>query len=67
MTVTLVPSGLWIPYVGTIYHCLRRLEKKGLVKSSVEYREKGLDRRNYTITERGTEAVGRGIEYFRNK
>ena len=60
-------SGLWIPYVGTIYHCLRRLEKKEFVKSSLEYREGGLDRRNYTITEIGTEAVRRGIEYFRKQ
>lgn len=60
-------SGLWIPYVGTMYHCLRRLEKKGLVKSSLESRERGLDRRNYTITEIGTEAVRREIEYFRKQ
>lgn len=60
-------SGLWIPYVGTIYHCLRRLEKKGFVESSLENREGRLDRRNYTITGIGTEAVRRGIEYFRKQ
>lgn len=60
-------SGCWIPHVGTIYHALRRLEKKGFTTSSVHHREKGLDRRLYTLTEKGEVAIKRGVEHFRKQ
>ena len=60
-------DGFWIPNVGTIYHALRRLEKKGFVTSYIQHQEEGLDRRLYTVTEKGETAIKRGVEHFRKQ
>jgi PadR family transcriptional regulator PadR len=45
--------GFWTPKTGTVYPALEKLEKEGLVKSKVETREVGLDRKHYTLTAAG--------------
>ncbi|MFQ6085018.1 MAG: PadR family transcriptional regulator [Candidatus Bathyarchaeia archaeon] len=57
----------WVPNFGTIYHALRRLEKRGLVRSFVERRKEGLDRKRYVVTKRGEAALEKGVEYFRKQ
>jgi DNA-binding PadR family transcriptional regulator len=47
---------------GSIYTILRRMEAAGLLKSRWEHMESGPDRRIYTITEAGTEALRTGLE-----
>jgi len=60
-------GGFWKPNTGTIYHALQRLEKKGYATSSVQHREKGLDRKMYAVTTRGTRAIEKGVQYFRRQ
>ncbi len=55
-------SGYWKPKAGTIYPALDKLANGGLISRSHEHREEGLDRRNYTITLRGEEALKKGME-----
>lgn len=47
---------------GSIYTLLRRMEKKGLLKSKWEKTEGGPDRRVYTVTNEGVEALRTGLE-----
>ena len=54
-------SGYWKPKAGTIYPALDKLTNLGLVTRSHEHREEGLDRRNYTITPSGEEALRVGM------
>jgi DNA-binding PadR family transcriptional regulator len=54
--------GYWKPKAGTIYPALDKLTNEGFVSRSHEHREEGLDRRNYTITQRGEEALRKGMD-----
>jgi PadR family transcriptional regulator PadR len=54
-------SGYWKPKAGTIYPALDKLTNNGFVSRSHEHREEGLDRRYYTITPRGDEALKKGM------
>jgi len=51
-------SGYWRPKTGTIYPAFEKLEEGGLVTSRIEFRDEGLDRKHYALTEKGrTELV----------
>jgi len=50
-------GGYWRPKAGTIYPALERLSRFSLVSSRVEHRDDAPDRRYYTITEKGKEAL----------
>lgn len=53
-------DGGWVPKAGTIYPILRRLERKGLVRSEwVSSKSAGPRRRYYSITPEGKEAIRR--------
>jgi amphi-Trp domain-containing protein len=54
--------GYWKPKAGTIYPALDKLTNEGLISRSHEHREEGLDRRNYTITPEGEEALRKGMD-----
>jgi len=47
---------------GSIYTLLRRMEHRGLLESKWEHIETGPDRRIYTVTKMGTEALKSGLE-----
>ena len=55
-------AGHWKPKPGTIYPALDKLAQDGYVSRTHEHREEGPDRRNYTITLRGEEALRSGME-----
>src|SRR5438093_13007002 len=46
-------SGYWRPKTGTIYPAFEKLEEGGLVTSRMEFRDGGLDRKHYALTEKG--------------
>ena len=46
---------------GSIYTVLRRMEEKGLLASTWEKVDSGLDRRIYTVTEKGADVLKRGL------
>lgn len=46
-------SGYWKPKTGTIYPAFEKLEEGGLVTSRIEFRDEGLDRKHYALTEKG--------------
>lgn len=50
-------KGKWAPKAGTIYPILRRLEKRGFVKSEWTSKAGGLRRRYYKITPEGKKAA----------
>ncbi|MFQ6059756.1 MAG: PadR family transcriptional regulator [Thermoplasmata archaeon] len=50
---------------GTLYPALRRLEKKGYVKSEWVEREAGVPRKYYRITERGRRVLREAKEVWR--
>jgi DNA-binding PadR family transcriptional regulator len=54
--------GYWKPKAGTIYPALDKLTNEGFVSRTHEHREEGLDRRNYTITPLGEEALKKGMD-----
>lgn len=45
----------------SIYTVLRRMEEKGLLASTWEKVDSGLDRRIYTVTEKGADVLKRGL------
>jgi PadR family transcriptional regulator PadR len=55
-------SGYWIPKAGTIYPALEKLTDMNLVTRSQEHREEGLDRRYYSLTDRGGDVLYAGME-----
>jgi len=57
-------GGYWKPKAGTIYPALEKLGEAGLVSSIVEHREDAPDRRYYTITETGTEALASAVKHW---
>lgn len=54
-------GGYWKPKAGTIYPALERLRKASLVSSWVEHRDDAPDRRYYTVTEKGKEALMQAV------
>jgi len=46
-------SGYWKPKTGTIYPAFEKLEEGGLVTSRIEFRDEGLDRKHYALTQKG--------------
>jgi DNA-binding PadR family transcriptional regulator len=55
-------AGHWKPKPGTIYPALDMLAQDGYLSRSHEHRDEGLDRRNYTITLKGQDALRVGME-----
>ena len=55
-------AGYWRPKAGTIYPALEKLSEKGLIEGRVEHRDDAPDRKYYSITERGEEALRRGMD-----
>lgn len=54
-------AGYWKPKAGTIYPALEKLSEKDLITGETRHREEGPDRRYYTITEKGKQALRHGI------
>ena len=57
-------SGFWKPATGTIYPALEKLEKDGLLTSTVEFREGGPDRINYALTKKGQLDLSESMQYM---
>jgi len=57
-------SGYWKPKTGTIYPALEKLEKDGLVTSRIEFRDEGIDRKHYALTEEGETSLSRAMPYW---
>jgi PadR family transcriptional regulator PadR len=57
-------SGYWKPKTGTIYPALEKLEKSGLVKSRMEFRERVPDRKHYALTEKGQIELSQSMTYW---
>ncbi len=55
-------SGLHKVETGSIYTVLRRMERKGLLKSEWEETETKPDRRIYKVTKSGAEALKSGLQ-----
>lgn len=53
--------------VSTLYRILRKMEDRGWVRSSWEQGGKGPQRRVYTITDIGMEALDEWVEVFRQR
>ncbi|MHA1410331.1 MAG: PadR family transcriptional regulator [Candidatus Odinarchaeia archaeon] len=62
-----ITSGNYIPETGTIYTMLRRLDKMGYLKSTWEKIENRADRRVYSITKKGKEALKNGIKLLKQR
>ncbi|MGM0405453.1 MAG: PadR family transcriptional regulator [Thermoplasmatota archaeon] len=52
---------------GTMYTTLRRMEKKGLLKSSWEESDSGPDKRVYSITQEGREHLKGWLEMIKER
>jgi PadR family transcriptional regulator, regulatory protein PadR len=57
-------SGYWKPKTGTIYPALEKLEKDGLVTSRIEFRDEGIDRKHYALTDRGEMSLSKAMPYW---
>ncbi len=57
-------SGYWKPKTGTIYPALEKLETDKLVTSKVEFRDEGVDRRHYALTDRGKDNLSQAVKYW---
>jgi len=57
-------SGFWKPKTGTIYPALEKLEKEGLLTSTIEFREGGPDRKHYALTEKGKTELSESMQYM---
>ena len=57
-------SGYWKPKTGTIYPALDKLEQKKLVTSRIEFRDEGLDRKHYALTEMGQLELTQAMSYW---
>jgi len=65
-SLRLKTRGRWIPKAGTIYPILRRLEKRGFVKSEwTSSKAGGLSRRYYKITPEGKKAAETAFSEWR--
>ncbi len=57
-------SGYWKPKTGTIYPALDKLEQGGLVTSRIEFRDQGVDRKHYALTEKGGEELSQTMAHW---
>lgn len=57
-------SGYWKPKTGTIYPAFEKLEEEGLVTSRIEFRDEGLDRKHYALTERGRGELSQTMSHW---
>jgi DNA-binding PadR family transcriptional regulator len=53
--------------IGSLYRTLRNMEEKGHVGSCWEDSEQGPNRRNYSITNSGTEALSKHVVHLQNR
>ena len=57
-------SGYWRPKTGTIYPAFEKLEEGGLVTSRIEFRDEGLDRKHYALTEKGRTELSQTMTHW---
>ncbi len=57
-------SGYWRPKTGTIYPAFEKLEEGGLVTSRIEFRDEGLDRKHYALTEKGRGELSQAMRHW---
>jgi len=57
-------SGYWRPKTGTIYPAFEKLEEGGLVTSRIEFRDEGLDRKHYALTEKGRTELAQAMSHW---
>lgn len=57
-------SGYWRPKTGTIYPAFEKLEEGGLVTSRIEFRDEGLDRKHYALTEKGRTELSQTMSHW---
>jgi len=57
-------SGYWRPKTGTIYPAFEKLEEGGLVTSRIEFRDEGLDRKHYALTEKGRAELAQTMSHW---
>ncbi len=57
-------SGYWKPKTGTIYPAFEKLEEGGLVTSRIEFRDEGLDRKHYALTEKGRTELSQTMSHW---
>src|SRR5436309_13502276 len=57
-------SGYWKPKTGTIYPAFEKLEEGGLVTSRIEFRDAGLDRKHYALTEKGRTELAQTMSHW---
>src|SRR5438477_13203922 len=57
-------SGYWKPKTGTIYPAFEKLEEGGLVTSRIEFRDEGLDRKHYALTEKGRAELSQSMSHW---
>ena len=57
-------SGYWRPKTGTIYPAFEKLEDEGLVTSRIEFRDEGLDRKHYALTEKGRAELSQTMSHW---
>ena len=62
-----ITSEKYIPEPGAVYTMLRRMEERSLVTSEWEKKETGADRRVYTLTKAGVEALKEGLEMVKKR
>lgn len=47
---------------GSVYTILKRMERRGLLRSHIELSDEDRERRIYSVTDKGEEALRRGLE-----
>jgi len=57
-------SGYWKPKTGTIYPAFEKLEEGGLVTSRIEFRDEGIDRKHYALTEKGRTELSQSMGHW---
>jgi len=57
-------SGYWRPKTGTIYPAFEKLEAGGLVTSRIEFRDEGLDRKHYALTQKGRTELSQTMTHW---
>jgi PadR family transcriptional regulator, regulatory protein PadR len=57
-------SGYWRPKTGTIYPAFEKLEDGGLVTSRIEFRDEGIDRKHYALTEKGRTELSQSMGHW---
>ncbi len=57
-------SGYWRPKTGTIYPAFEKLEEGGLVTSRIEFRDEGIDRKHYALTEKGRTELSQSMGHW---